>query len=224
MNIMDIYFAPSKVFNVLKEKPRWITPFIIVLVVIALTAALTVNFSRDAIMARQEESMIERGLTEEQMEQARQFTSGPILMISSAVGATFFIAAILLVFALIVNLFIPLFTGESGFKAVFSVICYSALIAVPAAILKLILIAMTKSPFVTTSLALLVPNLAKESFTYQFLAGFDFFVIWQMILVAMGINITNNVPKKNAYILIFVIWFVSLLGGIGLRGIFGRGM
>jgi hypothetical protein len=221
---MDIYFAPSKVFKALKEKPRWITPFIIVLVVVALTAALTVNFSRDAIMARQEEAMIERGLTEEQMEQARQFTSGPIIMISSAVGALFFTAVILLLFALIINLFIPLFSGESGFKPVFSVICYSALIAVPAAILKLILIAITKSPFVTTSLALFVPNLAKESVTYQFLSGFDFFIIWQMILVAMGINITNNIPKKSAYILIFIIWFISLFVGIGFRGIFGGGM
>jgi hypothetical protein len=221
---MDIYFAPSKVFKALKEKPRWITPFIIVLVVVALTAALTVNFSRDAIMARQEEAMIARGLTEEQMEQARQFTSGPIIMISSAVGALFFTAVILLLFALIINLFIPLFSGESGFKPVFSVICYSALIAVPAAILKLILIAITKSPFVTTSLALFVPNLAKESVTYQFLSGFDFFIIWQMILVAMGINITNNIPKKSAYILIFIIWFISLFVGIGFRGIFGGGM
>jgi hypothetical protein len=77
---------------------------------------------------------------------------------------------------------------------------------------------------VTTSLALLVPNLAKESFTYQLLSGFDLFIIWQMVLVAMGINITNNVPKKNAYILIFVIWFVSIFIGIGFRGIFGGGM
>ncbi len=224
MNIMDIYFAPSKVFKAIKEKPRWIMPIIIVLVVVTVTAALTVHFSRDAIVARQEEAMIERGLTEEQMEQARQFTSGPIIVISSAVGALFFTVVLLALFTLIVNLFIPLFSGESGFKTVFSVICYSALIAVPAAILKLILIGITKSPFVTTSLALLVPNLAKESFTYQLLSSFDFFVIWQMILVAMGINITNNVPKKNAYILIFIIWFVSIFIGIGFRGIFGRGM
>lgn len=221
---MDIYFAPSKVFKAIKEKPRWIMPIIIVLVVVTVTAALTVHFSRDAIVARQEEAMIERGLTEEQMEQARQFTSGPIIVISSAVGALFFTVVLLALFTLIVNLFIPLFSGESGFKTVFSVICYSALIAVPAAILKLILIGITKSPFVTTSLALLVPNLAKESFTYQLLSSFDFFVIWQMILVAMGINITNNVPKKNAYILIFIIWFVSIFIGIGFRGIFGRGM
>lgn len=224
MSILNIYFAPSKVFNVLKEKPQWIMPFIIILVVVAVTAAVTVSLTRETIVARQEEMFDERGMSEEQIEQAKQFTSGPAIVISSVLSAVIFTAILLLLFALITNLFIPLFGGESGFKKVFSVICFSALVAVPAAILKLIMIAMTKSPFVTTSLALLVPNLAKTSFVYQLLAGFDFFVLWEMILVAMGITITNNVVKKNAYILIFMIWIASLFVGIGLGSIFGRGM
>ena len=224
MSILDIYFAPSRVFNALKEKPQWITPFIIILVVVAVTAAVTVSLTREAIVARQEEMFEERGMNEEQIEQAKQFTSGPAIVISSVLSALIFTAILLLIFALITNLFIPLFGGESGFKKVFSVICFSALVAVPAAVLKLIMIAITKSPFVTTSLALLVPNLAKTSFVYQLLAGFDFFILWEMILVAMGIAITNNVVKKNAYILIFVIWIASIFVGIGLGSIFGRGM
>jgi hypothetical protein len=193
-------------------------------VVVAVTAAMTVNLTRETIIARQEEVFEERGLTEEQIEQARQFTSGPAIMISSVLGAVIFTAILLLGFSLVTNLFIPLFGGESGFKKVFSVICFSALVTVPAAILKLIMIAITKSPFVTTSLALVVPSLAKTSFLYQLLAGFDFFVLWEMILVAMGISITNSVVRKNAYILVFMIWIVSIFVGIGLGSIFGRGM
>jgi hypothetical protein len=224
MSILNIYFAPSKVFNVLKEKPQWIMPFIIILVVVAVTAAVTVSLTRETIVARQEEMFEERGMSEEQIEQAKQFTSGPAIVISSVLSALIFTAILLLIFALITNLFVPLFGGESGFKRVFSVICFSALVAVPAAVLKLIMIAITKSPFVTTSLALLVPNLAKTSFVYQLLAGFDFFILWEMILVAMGIAITNSVVKKNAYILIFMIWIASIFVGIGLGSIFGRGM
>jgi len=224
MSIMDIYFAPSKVFTSLKEKPQWLMPFIIVLVVVAVTAVVTVSLTREAIAERQEQVFEERGLSEEQIEQARQFTSGPVIMISSAVSAAVITAVVLLIFALVVNLFSPLFGGESGFKMVFSVICFSALVTVPAAILKLIMIAITRSPFVTTSLALLVPNLAKTSFVYQLLAGFDFFILWEMILVALGISITNNVMKRNAYILVFLIWIISIFVGTGLGSIFGRGM
>ena len=223
MSILDIYFAPSKVFNALKEKPQWITPLIIVLLVVAVTAVVTVSLTREAIIARQEEMFQERGMSEEQIEQAKQFTSGPIIMISGAISAAIFTAVLLVVFALVVNLFIPLFGGESGFKKIFSVICFSALVTVPAAILKIILLAITGSPYVTTSLALLAPGLAKNSFTYQLLSGFDLFVIWEMILVSMGISITNNLLKKNAYILVFLIWFVSIFIGIGVGSIFGRG-
>jgi hypothetical protein len=224
MNILDIYFSPRKVFNTLKEKPRWIMPLVIVLVVVALTAVVTVSLTRETIIAGQEELFQERGLSEEQIEQARQFMSGPILMISSAINAALFTAVLLLVFTLVLNLFIPLFGGESGFRRVFGVVCFSSLVVVPAAILKLIIVVMTRSPFVTTSLALLTPNLAKDSFIYQFLAGFDLFVIWEMILVAMGIGIVNNLARKNAYVLVFTIWFISIFIGIGLRSIFGRGM
>ena len=224
MGITDIYFAPSKVFNTIKEKPQWITPFIIVLIVVAATAVVTVSLTRETIVARQEEVFQERGLSEEQIEQAKQFTSGPAIVISSAVSALIFTSILLLIFALVTNLFIPLFGGESGFKTVFSVICFSALVTVPAAILKIIMIAITKSPYVTTSLALLAPNLAKTSFVYQLLAGFDFFILWEMILVAMGITITNNLIKKNAYTLVFMIWIASVFIGVGLGSIFGRGM
>jgi hypothetical protein len=223
MSILDIYFAPSKVFNALKEKPQWIIPLVVVLLVVAVTAVVTVSLTRETIIARQEEMFQERGMSEEQIEQARQFTSGPIMMISSAISAALITAVLLVVFALVVHLFIPLFGGESSFKKVFSVICFSALVTVPAAILKIILIAITGSPYITTSLALLAPDLAKSSFTYQLLSGFDLFVIWEMVLVSMGISITNNLLRKNAYMLVFLIWFISIFIGIGLGNIFGRG-
>lgn len=224
MGILDIYFAPSKVFAALREKPRWILPLAVVLVVVALTAVLTVNLAREEIMMRQEEVMRDRGLTEEQMDQARQFTSSPVAVISGALSAAIFTIILLLVFAVVTNLFVPLFGGESGFKKIFSVICFSSLVIIPAAILKLIMIAITKSPYVTTSLALFVPALARDSFMYQLLAGFDFFIIWEMILVSIGISITSGIARKNAYVLVFVIWFVSVFVGIGLGRIFGRGM
>jgi len=218
--VLNIFMAPTKVFTSLKEKPEWVTPFIIVLVVIAIAATLTVGMTRKTIMAQQEEVFRERGMSDEQIEQAMKFISGPAAMITSAIAAAIFTAIILLIFAVVVNLFISPFGGKGAFKSVFSVVCFSSLIKIPAAILKLILIAITKSPYVTTSLALFVPNLAKTSFSYRLLAGFDFFIIWEIILVALGISITNEVEKKNAYILVFIIWTVSIFIGIAL-GVFG---
>jgi len=214
--IIDIFTSPTKVFASLKEKPEWVIPFIIILVVVALSAALTVSMTKETIIAKQEEVMRERGMTEEQIEQALKVSSGPIIVISSTIGAAVFIAIVLLLFAFLVNLLIPLFGGTGAFKRVFSVVCFSALIKVPSALLKVILIGITKSPYVTTSLALFVPGLAKDSFGYKVLAGFDFFIIWEMVLVSLGISITNEIERKNAYILVFIIWIASIFIGIAL--------
>ncbi len=222
--MLDVFFAPTKVFTYLKEKPQWAVAFVIVLIVVTVVAAVSVGIARDTILERQAEAMRERGMTEEQMEQALSVASGPLLYISSAVGAAIFTAIMLVLFAFILNLFIPVFSGTAAFKTVFSLISHTALVKVLAAIVKLILIIMTKSIFVTTSLALLVPNMARESFGYQLLMGCDFFVLWEMILVAIGINITNDVPKKSAYILVFLIWVVSLFIGALLGTLGGPGV
>ena len=219
--LLNIFTAPRKTFTRLKEKPKWATAFVIVLIVVAIVAALTLSMTRETVMSQQREAMEERGLSEEEIEQAMKLTQGSVAMIGAAGGAAIFIAIILLLFALVINLFIPLLGGKSLYKTIFSVVCFSALIKVPAAVLKLILIAITKSIYVSTSLALLVPNLAKTSFAYQLLSGFDFFIIWEMILVSLGISITSGIKQKNAYILVFIIWIATLFIGVGIGGIFG---
>lgn len=223
-SLVDIIFAPTKVFQSLKEKPRWISAFAIVLIITALGAAFIIGTTRgnEEILLQQEEAMRNRGMSDEQIEQAMHFTEGPLPIVFGAISAPIFVAIVLVLFAVILNLFIPIFGGTSGFNSIFAVVCFSALIKVPAVILKAVITAISKSPFVATSLALLVPNLVKTSFTYQLLNGFDFFIIWEMILVAIGINITNGIKKEHAYLLVFLIWFISIFIQIGLSSLGGR--
>jgi hypothetical protein len=218
--LFDILTAPTKLFTDLKEKPEWVVPFIIILIVIALAASVVVVMTKDTIIAKQEEVLRERGAEQEQIDQVKKFLQGPLPVVSGAISGAVATAAILLLFTLALHIFIPLFGGVAGFKSILSVVSFAALIRVPAAVIKMILSAVTRSPFVTTSLALAAPNLEKTSFLYQLLAGFDFFIIWEMILVAIGINIVNNVKKENAYILVFLIWLVSLFIPIGLGALF----
>jgi hypothetical protein len=214
--LLDVFSAPTRLFTSIKEKPEWILPFVIVLVIVAIAASSTVVLTKDAMITRQEEVLKERGLDDAQIEQTKKFMQGPLPAVFGGISGAIFVGILLLLFTVILNLFVPVFGGISGFKSVLTVVSFAALIKVPSAILKIILMAITKSPFVTTSLALITPNLEKTSFVYQLLAGFDFFIIWEMILVAIGINIINGVKKQNAYILVFLIWVVSLFIGIGL--------
>ncbi len=217
--ILALYFSPQRLFSQLKEKPEWVIPFIVVLVVASVVATLTIALTRDSLMPDQIEALKQRGTTDEQIEQFMKIARGPIPLVSAAVFAPLTIAALLVIFALVTNLLIPVFGGKSLFKNVFSVVSFSALVRVPASALKIILTAFAGTSQVATSLAMFTPNLAKNSFTYQLLNGFDFFVIWEVILVALGLSITNELKKQNAYILVFLIWIASVLIGAGLAGL-----
>jgi hypothetical protein len=209
--IFNIFFSPAKVFQSLKEKPSWALPFVIILVFVALTAVVTVISTKDVAMARQEEMLKERGMTEQQIEQAKVFLSGPLPVIFGAIGAIIVTGVILLVFALLVNVLIPPLGGAASFARVFSVISHSALVMVPGNIIRFILILVTKSLTVSTSLAAFTPNLGRNSILFQILASFDVFTIWEMILVAMGIRIVSDLKQDRAYLLVFGIWVASII-------------
>jgi hypothetical protein len=214
--IINIFFSPAKVFQSLKEKPSWALPLVIVLVFVALTAVVTVISTKDVAMAKQEEILKERGMSDEQIQQAKVFMTGPLPVIFGAIGAIIVTGVILLIFALLLNILIPPFGGVGSFARVFSVVCHSSLVMVPGNIIRLILIVLTKSLNATTSLAAFTPNLGRNSVVFQLLASFDLFVIWEMILVAMGIRIANDLKKNNAYLLVLGIWVGSIILSIAL--------
>ncbi|MEO0105852.1 MAG: YIP1 family protein [candidate division WOR-3 bacterium] len=220
-NFINIFTNPSAVFSSIKEKPEWSKPLMVVLVILSIISILTISTTRDLITAQQIEAMKDRKMTDEQIEQAMKFTSGAFIYVSAIFGTIIGVTVVLLLFALLLNLFIPVAGGEGSYKLVFSVVSYSALIKIPAHLLRWILIMLKHSLQVNTSFALFVPNLPAKSFTYRLLASFDFFIIWEMILVAMGISITNNLKRENAYILVFLIWIASIFLGMGLGGLFG---
>ncbi|MEO0122748.1 MAG: YIP1 family protein [candidate division WOR-3 bacterium] len=215
-NLIDILINPTAVFRGIKEKPEWLKPFIVVLLGLSILSILSISTTSNLITAQQIEAMKERNMTEEQIEQAIKFTSGPFIYVSALIGTILGVSAILLLFALLLNIFIPMVGGEGSYKVVFSVVSYAALIKIPAHILRWILIMIKNSLQVSTSLALFVPNLPVNSIAYRLLSSFDFFIIWEMILVAIGISITNNLKKEKAFILVFIIWFASILLGLGL--------
>ena len=107
--LLDIYTAPKRVFTSLKEKPEWVKPLIIVLIVVAITASLIMIMNKETIIAKQEEAMKERGMSEEEIETRMKIVASPISTIAGAIGAAIFTVIILLILAAILNLFIPVF-------------------------------------------------------------------------------------------------------------------
>ncbi|MEO0190842.1 MAG: YIP1 family protein, partial [candidate division WOR-3 bacterium] len=121
-NFIDIFINPSTVFRSIKEKPDWIRPLIVVLLGLCIISVLSISTTKELITAQQIDVMKEQNMTEEQIEQAMKFISGPFIYVSAIIGTIIRVSIILLIFALLLNIFIPMAGGKGSYKLVFSVV------------------------------------------------------------------------------------------------------
>lgn len=208
MNIFDIYFSPTKYFTRLKEKPYWLIPLIIlVIAAIIMTIVVLTTFGPEKRIAQ----LREQNLSPEQIERAEQMMKGPIPLISGIVASIIFTPLILLIIALILNFLIPLLGSTGNYLVTFSCIVGAALVRIPAMIVRIILIIIKGTPFVHTSLVLFFPMLSKDTFLFRFLSKVDFFTIWELILIGLGLQIIYDIKGKKSYYLIFGIWLLYII-------------
>lgn len=208
MNFLDIYFSPSKYFTRTKEKPKWLIPIIIIVVFsILLTIVVLSTFSPEQRIAQ----LREQNMSPEQIERAQHFMSGPFVMISGIVSALIMIPASLLIISLVFNFLLPLIGSTGVFLTTFSLIVGAGLVRIPAIIIKAILIFIKKTPFVHTSFALFFPMLSKNSYFFRLMSKLDFFTIWELVLIGMGLKIVYNLKDKRSYYIVFGVWLLYII-------------
>jgi len=218
--VVNLFFEPARVFESLKVKPTWLVPFIIVallgmgfyyfaypMIIAEQIAKIEAN---ERIPADQKEIIIER---------MRESEHPPIWQLGiSPAGMLIYFAVASAVLFFVFNV---LLGGDSTFRRVFSVYCYSGLVGIPATIVKLPLTLVKKTADVQTSLALLLSPDVKESFLYKILSSFDIFVIWQVILVSIGIGVLYKYTTKKAFTAVCVLWIIWIFLKSGLSSLFG---
>ena len=214
--MFDIYLSPSRAFARLKEKPSWLVPLIIVLVLNMLFALLSSHYV-DWDKQRQTalDQMRERNVPEEQIEKATEgmekFYSSPAMRYGMPVVSILFLSLIALLFlAVIYNVSLPLFGGAGDFKRTWAIVCNASLVAVPATIVRGLLVLLKRSAEVTTSLLVAAPNL-KHGFLAGLLAQLDIFDFWKFMLIAIGLKVVFGIKDSKAYTLAFGVWLVVIL-------------
>jgi len=218
--ILNIFFEPKKVFESLKIKPTWLIPFLIV----ALLGIGFYYYTYPFIMAQQAEKIQENEkFSEEQkeriIEKMTEKDHPPLWQLSFAPIGT--LVSLVIVAAVLFFVFNVLLGGDSAFRRVFSVYCYSSLIAIPAMIVKFPLIMMKGNLNVQTSLALLLSANAKDTFLYSVLSGFDIFSFWQVILISMGLGVMYKYSTKKAFTAVLILWIIYILAKSALRSVLG---
>lgn len=214
--MLDIYLAPGRAFARLKEKPSWLIPIVIVLLFNMLFVLVSSNYV-DWEKQRQTaiDRMRERNMSEEQIQKATEgmekFYSSPAMRYGMPAVSALFVTVIAALFlAVIYNVSLPLFGGTGDFKRTWAIVCTASLVAVPATIVRGLLVLLKRSAEVSTGLLAAAPGI-KQPFLKGLLAQLDIFDFWKFLLIAIGLTTVLGIKKSKSYTLVFAVWGVVIL-------------
>ncbi len=218
--IWGIYFKPKEVFASLKIKSTWLAPFIIIVIVSMVFGYLTLGPRmvdvKDRVLSNPNLTEEQRTVIEERIDQQGQQTW---TMALAPVGVLIYLAFISLVLYLVFNVILG---GQGSFKNIFSIFAYSTLVGIPETIIKTpLILAKNSVEKVHTDLALFLPIDLSDKFYYQFLAGFDFFKFWQVLLIATGISVIYQFTFKKSFITVMFLWVLLILVSVAIRSVTG---
>lgn len=193
------------------DKKRWLGAFALILLTAAIVTYVTypitkaegAKFIRDSEMADK--------FSEEQLAGLDQFTPGQRLF--GALTQLPLAAIILLLAAFFVYLFFKVAGAAGEFSHYFSAVVYASLLDMfLGGVIKAVLVLIKKTMFVPTGLTILFPALDFRSLSYLVLAQFDFFSLWYLVALALGIAYFTKISLKKSFaVIVFYFLFKSLV-------------
>ena len=204
--LYEIFFQPVTFFEKLKGTPKVLIPYL----VFAVLIVTFFWFAQDLIYEMQVQS-------EQFQEQMQGQTITPdverVMKISSVVfgSLTICLSPLLAVlFALFWGNFV--YAGKASFKTLLSVMVYSELIYAVGIIVLLPLMLAKGSILVSLSLGVLVANAGPENLLFLILSKVDVFIIWEIIVVGIGLSIVYGLQRNRGYLLsVLSMGMISIL-------------
>lgn len=219
--IINVFAAPGKCFAAVRANPRWIAPTVLVLL---LSLIMTI-YIMPAIQKEQHEKMVtqmeDRGMDQEQIDSAIEKMNTPVMkyvMFGSAVIGG--LAGILVMAGLWLFVARTLLGGTTSFKHMLEVVSLSMLIPSVGMLLKAPIMRFKETMNVHFSLATFMPDSARETFLYKFLMNTDFFNLWYIAVLCIGIAVVAGLNVKKVWPVVaglLVLWY---LGSAAIGGLF----
>jgi hypothetical protein len=190
---IGVITAPRTTFASVVAHPKWFGMLALTTVIISIFAALplTTEGGRQATIDQQVESMKSMGfeVTDQMYEQMQKrsgsmpYTTGISVLVVSPIIAVIFAGILFAVFNAAMG-------GEASFKQVFTVLVHAgALTALSTALSGVVHYFQPGSAGSVANLGALLPMLSETSFAAHLLGTIDLFLIWYLILLAIGLAV-----------------------------------
>lgn len=219
---INIYFSPKKSFEAVRQRPAWIWPMVLLILLgtgfFFWTAKPRINDTLEkmkknerlmSLPAEQKQAIFDR--VEGQFKSPLWMSVGVLFA-----AAYFFIAAGILFF--IGNIIMG---GEARYAQVLGAYVYAGFIGIPEMLVQGLLATAKGTMRTALSLAALFPPDKAETFAYRLINGFDIFSIWFVSVLIIGLATVYNFKtgKVAAWIIpLWILWKVcsAVLAGLGM--------
>jgi hypothetical protein len=205
-DLFGVIGNPAQTIARVMEKKRWQAVLALIVLVTAMVTFITfpitkveqAKFIRDSEMADK--------LNDEQLANLDKFT--PVQRVSGALYAAVFASLVLVLGAFFVYLFFKVGGAEGNYVHYFSGVAWASMLdMVLGGVLKGSLVLLKKTMLVHTGLTMFFPGLDFRSLPFIVLAQFDFFSIWYLVALALGIAAFARISLQKS-IVIAAIYFL----------------
>ncbi|PYX49229.1 MAG: hypothetical protein DMG79_09345 [Acidobacteria bacterium] len=227
--IVNTFIAPSKTFTDLRRNASWWAPFLLMIVVSSVfvyTAGQKIGFRKimeNQMQAQPKAQARLEQLPAEQREQQLQGGAKFTQIISYA-----FPVITLIIWLIITTALFATFKFAAGvdvsFKVSLAIVIYSALPLMVKSLLALLSLVAGMSPDsfsfqnpVATNPGYFL-NPADNVFLYSIASALDIFMIWTLVLTAIGFTCVSKVKRGTSFGIVFGWWALFSLLGAALAG------
>jgi len=208
-----VLFEPTAVFERVREKPRFLAPFLTLAVVTVAITALQLPYTKAALAAQFAQTP---NMTPEQAQTGMKFAAIGIVVAPIVYGL------FLLVNALILWVSTSVLGGEGKFTTLLSVTTYASITYTLLQLIGVVVLTM-RGPGSITSMLDLQPSLGLDllapdakGFMLGLLRGINPFTLYGVFLTGTGIAVTHKTSKGVGYTAATIQFMVALLIGAAL--------
>ena len=212
---VGIVTAPRATYEAVVAKPKWLGMYVLTAIIIAFGAALpmTTEAGKQAAVDQQVSSMEAMGFPVSDEAYAGMMKGTAILPYTTA-GGVFFGG--LLMAVIIAAVFWAIFNaalgGDASYKQIFTVLVHAGVITAVGQLFTGPLNYFRGSVASATNLSVLLPMIEEKSFLGRLSGAIDIFIIWWLIVLAIGLAVLYRRRTQPIAITLFAIYAVIALG------------
>jgi len=229
--ILNTFIAPSKTFTDLRRSAAWWAPFLLMVIVSTIfvyTAGQKIGFRK--IMENQMQAQPKAQARLEQLPPDQRERQLDVATKFTAVVDYAFPVLVLLVWLVIATTLFATFRVAAGADVSFgislAIVVYSALPLTLKSILGMVSVLAGinpdsfsfQNPVATNPGYFLNP--ANGVFVYGLASALDIFMIWTLVLTAIGFTCVSKVKRGTAFAVVFGWWAIFMLAVTGLSAAF----